>query len=184
MMSYSYSQGWRHTLLYVTLACALFASARCGGGDGDGSSPIAPSSVAPTGASGQSSADPNDVARQIAIVTMEALQVGGLSASASFGPTMLTQHAGGSYHVECNMAGEVVFGELPPAIGQSSGAVGIVGVTEDWQDCAWDIGGAQVAANGRLVLHGEYHAFADDHNIGVTGSLTTTPGDPRRLTEA
>ena len=74
------------------------------------------------------------------------------------------------------MGGQVIFGQLPPGIGQSSGAVGVVGVTADWQDCAWDIGAAQIAANVRLMLHGEYHAFEDEQNIGVTGTFTTTPG--------
>ena len=150
------------------------------GGEGNGS-PIAPSSVA-TGGSGQSSADPNDVARLIALVTMEGLQVGGLSASSSFGPTILTLHPGGTsagnhYNVQCNVGGEVIIGQLPPAIGQSSGPVGVVGVTEDWQDCAWDIDGAQITANGSLVLNGVYDPFATDQNIGVTGSFSTTPGE-------
>ena len=150
------------------------------GGEGNGN-PIAPSSVA-TGGSGQSSAAPNDVARLIALVTMEGLQVGGLSASSSFGPTILTLHPGGTsagnhYTVQCNLGGEVVLGQLPPAIGQSSGPIGVVGVTEDWQDCAWDIGGAQITVNGSLVLSGEYDPFADVQNIGVTGSFSTAPGE-------
>ena len=150
------------------------------GGEGNGN-PIAPSSVA-TGGSGQSSAAPNDVARLIALVTMEGLQVGGLSASSSFGPTILTLHPGGTsagnhYNVQCNLGGEVVIGQLPPAIGQSSGPIGVVGVTEDWQDCAWDIGGAQITVNGSLVLSGEYDPFADVQNIGVTGSFSTAPGE-------
>ena len=102
----SYSQHGRHTLLYVTLACALLGTVRCGDGEGD-SSPIGPSSVTPTPQAGQSSADPNEVARQIALVTMEGLQVGGVSTSESVAPTIRTLHAGGSYHVQCNKGGEV-----------------------------------------------------------------------------
>ncbi len=168
--------------ILLTAAASLLLAGCSGlesvlGGDG---SPIAPSSVA-TGDSGQSSAGPNDLARLIALVTMEGLRVGGLSASSSFGPTMLTLHPGGTsagnhYNVQCNMGGEVIIGQLPPAIGQSTGSVGVVGVTEDWQDCAWDLGGAQITANGSLVLSGEYDAFADNQNIGVTGSLTTAAG--------
>jgi hypothetical protein len=75
------------------------------------------------------------------------------------------------------VGGEVIIGQLPPAIGQSSGPVGVVGVTEDWQDCAWDIDGAQITANGSLVLDGVYDPFATDQNIGVTGSFSTAPGE-------
>ena len=139
-----YSSRARRILL---MAAASLLLTGCSGLESalGGGSPIAPSSVA-TGGSGQSSADPNDVAGLIALVTMEGLQVGGLSASSSFGPTILTLHPGGTsagnhYNVQCNVGGEVIIGQLPPAIGQSSGPVGVVGVTEDWQDCAWDIDG-------------------------------------------
>ena len=167
--------------LLLTAAASLLLTG-CSGLESalGGGSPIAPSSVA-TGGSGQSSAAPNDVAGLIALVTMEGLQVGGLSASSSFGPTIFPLHPGGTsagnhYNVQCNVGGDVVIGQLPPAIGQSTGPVGVVGVTEDWQNCVWDIGGAQIAANGTLVLSGEYDAFADVQNIGVTGTLTTAAG--------
>jgi hypothetical protein len=75
---------------------------------------------------------------------------------------------------ECPLGGEVLFDQLPPAIGSANGPIGVVGVTEEWVECSWENAGVRYTASGRLNLSGTY-VTSGNQSIGVAGSLTTDP---------
>jgi hypothetical protein len=78
---------------------------------------------------------------------------------------------------ECPRGGQVLFGQLPPFVGAGAGPIGVVGVTEDWEECSWENAGVRYTASGRLTLSGSYVA-SGPQSIGVAGSLTAEPLGP------
>ena len=137
--------------------------------------PPAPTPPGPTPTAGPQTADPNAIARQIALVTMTGLQEAVISVVGGPGITGATLLTVRSYDVQCPGGGQVIVGPLPPGIGFSDRAIGITGVTTQWQQCGWDAGGVSYRATGTLALDGVYRPFDDAQVIPVMGIFTVAP---------